>query len=101
MTNDGSLGGGLIKGWMDGMKQLRKGSKAKFFIPSPLGYGKQVAGNGAIPANSILIFEIEVTKVTSASIIRAERAKKMMEREAMRNKQDATNNDKKSPKTPQ
>jgi FKBP-type peptidyl-prolyl cis-trans isomerase FkpA len=54
--------GQVIPGWDEGLMLLKKGSKAKFLIPSPLAYGE--AGAGAmIPANSILIFDVEVTDV--------------------------------------
>ncbi len=54
--------GQVIPGWDEGLLLLKKGSKAKFLIPSPLAYGE--AGAGAlIPANSILIFDVEVTDV--------------------------------------
>ncbi|MEI6409778.1 MAG: FKBP-type peptidyl-prolyl cis-trans isomerase [Bacteroidota bacterium] len=46
----------LIKGWQEGIPLLKKGGKGTFFIPSALGYGSQ--DQGAIPANSVLIFEI-------------------------------------------
>jgi len=39
---------------------LKKGSKAKLIIPSPLGYGEGGAGE-MIPGNSILVFDVEVT----------------------------------------
>lgn len=51
--------GQVIQGWDDGLKMFGKGGKGRLFIPSFLGYGAQ--GNGeAIPANSNLIFEVEV-----------------------------------------
>lgn len=54
--------GQVIPGWDEGLLLLKKGSKAKFLIPSPLAYGE--AGAGAlIPANSILVFDVEVTDV--------------------------------------
>lgn len=54
--------GQVIPGWDEGLLLLKKGSKAKFLIPSPLAYGE--AGAGAmIPANSILIFDVEVADV--------------------------------------
>lgn len=80
MTNDFSLGGGVIKGWTDGLTMLKEGSKAKFYIPSPLAYGERGAGND-IPANSILVFDIEVVDVMSKEEARAEleaKRKKMM-----------------------
>jgi len=62
MTNDPSLGQGVIPGWTDGMKLLNKGAKAKFYIPSSLAYGSQGAGQDIKP-NSILVFDIEVADV--------------------------------------
>ena len=57
--------GRVIKGWDEGIGYLKVGSKAAFYIPSPLAYGSQSRpGNAAnpkgIPANSILIFEVEL-----------------------------------------
>lgn len=54
--------GQVIPGWDEGLMLLKKGSKGKFLIPSPLAYGE--AGAGAmIPGNSILIFDVEVVDV--------------------------------------
>jgi FKBP-type peptidyl-prolyl cis-trans isomerase FkpA len=64
MTNDPILGGGVIAGWMDGLRLLNKGAKAKFYIPSALAYGKTRMGKD-IAENSILIFDIEVVDVLS------------------------------------
>lgn len=54
--------GQVIPGWDEGLMLLKKGSKAKFLIPSPLAYGENGAG-ALIPANSILVFDVEVTDV--------------------------------------
>jgi FKBP-type peptidyl-prolyl cis-trans isomerase len=54
--------GQVIPGWDEGLMLLKKGSKAKFIIPSPLGYGEGGAG-AMIPANSILVFDVEVTDI--------------------------------------
>ena len=48
----------LIEGWKVGIPLLEKGGKGTFYIPSSLGYGGQA--NGEIPANSVLIFDIEL-----------------------------------------
>ena len=57
--------GAVIKGWDEGIALLKTGSKATFYIPSPLAYGQQVRpGSGAnpkgIPANSILLFDVQL-----------------------------------------
>lgn len=50
----------LIQGWQEGIPLLKKDGKGTFLIPSYLGYGS--APVGTIPANSVLIFEIELVK---------------------------------------
>lgn len=54
--------GQVIPGWDEGLLLLKKGSKAKFLIPSPLAYGENGAG-AMIGPNSILVFDVEVTDV--------------------------------------
>ncbi|MEI8059517.1 MAG: FKBP-type peptidyl-prolyl cis-trans isomerase [Ferruginibacter sp.] len=63
---DVSLGqiGGVILGWTDALMQLKNGSKAKVFIPSSLGYGKQGREPGISP-DQILVFDIEVVNALS------------------------------------
>jgi len=48
----------VIKGWQELLPLLKTGDKVKCWIPPELGYGDQ--GNQTIPANSLLIFEIEL-----------------------------------------
>ena len=48
----------LIKGWQIGIPLLQKGGSGIFYLPSSLGYGSRAIGS--IPANSVLIFEIEL-----------------------------------------
>ena len=50
--------GGLIPGFRNGMLQIKSGGKVTIYIPPSLGYGSNA--NGPIPANSILIFEVEL-----------------------------------------
>jgi hypothetical protein len=50
--------GTVVKGWQLGMPKMKCGDKATFFVPSEMGYqGKTV---GDIPANSVLIFNVEL-----------------------------------------
>ncbi len=53
--------GRVIKGWDEGLQLLKKGSKAVFYIPSGLAYG--ATDRNPIPANSILVFEVEISNV--------------------------------------
>ncbi|MCU4166625.1 FKBP-type peptidyl-prolyl cis-trans isomerase [Carboxylicivirga caseinilyticus] len=54
---------GLIVGWQIGIPVMSKGDKLTLIIPSPYGYGPYAAG--AIPANSVLIFDIELIDFTN------------------------------------
>ena len=52
--------GQVIKAWDEGICQLQKGQKAILTCPPEMAYGSQNVGNGLIPPNSTLIFEVEV-----------------------------------------
>jgi cyclophilin family peptidyl-prolyl cis-trans isomerase len=54
--------GNVIAGWDEGILLLNKGDKARFVIPSDLGYGSQGAG-GVIPPNATLIFDVELVDI--------------------------------------
>lgn len=49
----------LIKGWQIGIPHINTGGRILLLVPSALGYGN--AANGGIPANSVLIFTIDLT----------------------------------------
>ncbi|GAB4008093.1 FKBP-type peptidyl-prolyl cis-trans isomerase [Spirosoma sp. KCTC 42546] len=53
--------GMVIPGWEEGVSKLHKGEKATLIIPSTLAYGPR--GNQAIPANSVLLFDIELIDI--------------------------------------
>lgn len=54
--------GNVIEGWDEGIALLRVGDKARFVIPSHLGYGSRGAG-GVIPPDAILVFDVELMDV--------------------------------------
>ncbi|HJS53583.1 MAG TPA: FKBP-type peptidyl-prolyl cis-trans isomerase [Chitinophagaceae bacterium] len=52
---------GLIEAWKKGIPMIKPGGKIKLYCPPSLAYGSQA--NGPIPANSILVFEVELVGV--------------------------------------
>jgi len=53
--------GDVIQGWEIAIRQLGKGGRATVFVPSQYGYGNR--GQGIIPPNSVLVFEINVLNI--------------------------------------
>ncbi|MGK6353054.1 FKBP-type peptidyl-prolyl cis-trans isomerase [Parapedobacter sp. DT-150] len=53
----------VIPGWDEGLLLLPKGSKAKFIIPSALGYGERGDPRGVIPPFAPLVFEVELVDI--------------------------------------
>ena len=54
-----ALGQGMvIPGWEEGLIGMKEDGKRCLVIPPSMAYGNRAVGNGIIPANSTLIFEI-------------------------------------------
>ena len=51
----------VIPGWTEGVQLMPVGSKFKFFLPSKLAYGEH--GAGSIPANAVLVFDVELLAI--------------------------------------
>ncbi|MEN8179842.1 MAG: FKBP-type peptidyl-prolyl cis-trans isomerase [Pseudomonadota bacterium] len=52
----------VIKGWTEALQLMQEGDKWEVYIPPELGYGPRGAGRN-IPANSALLFEVELISV--------------------------------------
>lgn len=61
---------GVIPGWTEGLKHIKKGGKIQLVIPPELAYGK--TGVPGIPANSTLVFDVELLDIKPAPKAEAE-----------------------------
>ena len=54
----------LIPGWTEALEIMREGDEWRLVIPANLAYGSRGAGNGVIPPNQTLVFDLTLVKVT-------------------------------------
>jgi FKBP-type peptidyl-prolyl cis-trans isomerase FkpA len=60
---------GMIPGFTEALKLMQVGGKYRFCIPPALGYG--AAGQGPIPANAVLFFDVTLLDFRSQAEIQA------------------------------
>ncbi|MAG43418.1 MAG: hypothetical protein CMH95_03825 [Oceanospirillaceae bacterium] len=53
---------GVIRGWVEALQMMKPGEKWKLFIPADLAYGAR-SPSPKIPANSALVFEVELLEI--------------------------------------
>lgn len=58
----------VVPGFAEGMTKMPKGSKYRIWLPPALGYGEQSPGP-EIPANSVLIFDVEMIDFIPAAVL--------------------------------
>jgi FKBP-type peptidyl-prolyl cis-trans isomerase len=55
--------GSVIQGWEQGITGMKVGGQRRLIIPSQFGYGQTGTGEGAIPPNAMLIFDVRLVQV--------------------------------------
>jgi FKBP-type peptidyl-prolyl cis-trans isomerase len=56
---------GVIPAWTEGVQLIGVGGKIVLYCPSAIGYGKQ--GQGPIPGDSVLEFEVELVEISATA----------------------------------
>lgn len=60
--------GRVIKGWDEGVIGMKEHGKRLLVIPPDKAYGQRGAGNGRIPPNATLVFEVEVVAIVGSGM---------------------------------
>ena len=61
---------GVVPGFSEALKLMPKGSKYRIWLPPSLAYGEKGAGDGAIPPNTPLTFDVEMLDFLPESVLR-------------------------------
>lgn len=62
---------GVVPGFSEALKLMPKGSTYRIWIPPALGYGAQAQGD-AIPANSLLVFDVDMIDFRNQAELQAQ-----------------------------
>ncbi|MBY0518857.1 MAG: FKBP-type peptidyl-prolyl cis-trans isomerase [Sphingomonas sp.] len=69
---------GVVKGFGEALKRMHKGEKIRAWIKPELGYGAQ-SPSPALPANSLLVFEIELLDFLPEALLRQAQMQQQMQ----------------------
>ena len=68
---------GVVPGFAEALKTMTKGEKARFWMPPALGYGAEA--KGPIPANSTLVFDVELVDFIPEQVLRQMQMQQQMQ----------------------
>jgi FKBP-type peptidyl-prolyl cis-trans isomerase len=66
----------VVPGFSEGLKLMQKGGKYRLWIKPELGYGEREAG--PIPANSVLVFDVELLDFIPMAVLQQMQMQQMM-----------------------
>ena len=68
---------GVVPGFSEALKLMPKGAKYRFWLKPSLGYGDKTSG--PIPANSTLVFDVELLDFLPQSVVQQMQAQQQMQ----------------------
>ena len=72
---------GVVKGFSEALKAMKKGGKIRAWIKPELGYGEQSPDPAKLPPGSILIFDIELIEFLPESVLRQAQQQQQMQQQ--------------------
>ena len=60
---------GVVPGFSEGLKKMKKGSKYRFWIKPELGYGERTPDPNRLPPNSVLVFDVKLLDFLPAAVV--------------------------------
>lgn len=72
---------GVVKGFSEALKTMKKGGKMRAWIKPELGYGEQSPDPAKLPPGSILIFDIELLEFLPESVLRQAQQQQQMQQQ--------------------
>jgi FKBP-type peptidyl-prolyl cis-trans isomerase FkpA len=60
--------GGMIPGWTEGLQLMNQGATYRFWMPPSLAYGEMGAGQGVIPPNAVISFDVDLLAIAPAQM---------------------------------
>jgi hypothetical protein len=72
---------GVVKGFSEALKAMKKGGKLRAWIKPELGYGEQSPDPNKLPPGSVLIFDIELLEFLPESVLRQAQQQQQMQQQ--------------------
>lgn len=80
---------GVVKGFSEALKLMKKGEKIRAWIKPELGYGDQSPDPNKLPPGSVLVFDIELLEFLPESVLRQAQQQQQLQQQLQQQGQGA------------
>ncbi len=74
---------GVVKGFSEALKLMKKGEKIRAWIKPELGYGDQSPDPNKLPPGSVLVFDIELLEFLPESVLRQAQQQQQLQQQGL------------------